>query len=1067
MKFIADLHIHSHFSRATSKSLDPENLHLWAQKKGIAVVGTGDFTHPGWVNELQDKLIEAENGLYRLRPDLKKLVDSKIPSTCVSPTRFLLSAEISCIYKKNGKTRKVHHLILMPDMDSVLKLNKQLDRIGNITSDGRPILGLDSRDLLEITLEASDRAFFIPAHIWTPWFSVFGSKSGFDTLNECFEDLTNHIYALETGLSSDPPMNRLLSTLDGYLLISNSDAHSPGKLGREANVFDTDLDYNHMTQAMTSGDGFVGTIEFYPEEGKYHLDGHRKCQVRLKPAETNKKSGICPVCGKKLTVGVLHRICDLADRDIPELSKDYFSLIPLPEMLSEVLNCGPATKKVMSAYEKLLFELGPELRILMDIPVEDIEAAGGPVVAEAIKRMRQNQVIREEGYDGEYGKILLFSRFEKQAASGQMALFAQKRKKSSISHDQAPGRRKAFEKKRESKTPEPVSPKDPVLDPLNLEQKSAVINQGGHLLVVAGPGTGKTMTLTHRIAYLIRSRLARPEQMLALTFTRKAAREMEQRIGQLLQGFPGKGVQVSTFHSFCLDILRNEKDRANIPPDFTLLTEIDARYLVQEVFAESGAAKRSMGKFLKTISNMKMMSVVDPSNLQGDRELISVFGEYQSRLRELGLLDYDDLEVETLRLFHDYPEVSRFYAEKFPWIFVDEYQDTSTIQFELLNSLIHAGPVEICAIGDPDQSIYGFRGSDVRIFFRFAEDFPGARVITLTRNYRSTESILKCSASVMGKAKALEYGSGKGMPIAFASCRTESEEAEMVVEQIERLIGGTSYFSLDSGRVASHEGELSVGFGDIGVLFRLNAQGDALEEALNRAGIPLVRSGETSLIGRYPVNILWSFFQVLKNPGNPFYAKMYDSLLSDDGRKRKEMTKSFETGGSLKDLIDRTVEAHDFDCLSEESLDGLDRLRNLSVNFEGNIQAFLDTLSLERGIDHEILAGDRVALMSIHAAKGLEWPVVFITGCEDQLIPCSLFGSMDGEEERRIFYVGLTRACSWLFLSHVKRRALNGRVIKMKPSPFLKDIPENLCKPLDRRGWKPKGKPHKQLDLFK
>ena len=253
MKFIADLHIHSHFSRATSRALDPENLSLWAQKKGITVIGTGDFTHPGWVSELQDKLVETEQGLYQLRPDFQKAVDPLVPASCLRPTRFLFSGEISCIYKKNGRTRKLHHLILMPDMASVLRLNERLDQIGNISSDGRPILGFDSRDLLEITLEASEKAFFIPAHVWTPWFSVFGSKSGFDRIEECFEDLSGHIYALETGLSSDPPMNRRLSALDNYLLVSNSDAHSPGKLGREANLFDTDLDYEKMIQAMTGG----------------------------------------------------------------------------------------------------------------------------------------------------------------------------------------------------------------------------------------------------------------------------------------------------------------------------------------------------------------------------------------------------------------------------------------------------------------------------------------------------------------------------------------------------------------------------------------------------------------------------------------------------------------------------------------------------------------------------------------------------------------------------------------------------------------------------------------------
>ena len=428
MKFIADLHIHSHYSRATSKALNPENISLWAQKKGISVVGTGDFTHPGWVAELQEKLDEAGDGLYRLKPDLQKAVDSQVPASCLSPTLFTFSGEISCIYKKNGKTRKVHHLILMPDMEAVLRLNRQLDRIGNIHSDGRPILGLDSRDLLEITLEASDKAFFIPAHIWTPWFSVFGSKSGFDTLEECFEDLTPYIHALETGLSSDPPMNRRLSALDNYLLVSNSDAHSPTKLGREANLFETDLKYLEMTRAMTDGNGFLGTIEFFPEQGKYHLDGHRKCQVRFEPSETKENHGLCPVCGKPLTVGVLNRVDELSDRDVPKPSKDFFWLVPLPEVLAQLLNCGPATKKVSGVYEKLLMDLGPELQILMDEALVNIEDAGGPLLSKAIDRMRRDKVIRLGGYDGEFGTIKFFDESEKQAAGGQMALFEQQAK---------------------------------------------------------------------------------------------------------------------------------------------------------------------------------------------------------------------------------------------------------------------------------------------------------------------------------------------------------------------------------------------------------------------------------------------------------------------------------------------------------------------------------------------------------------------------------------------------------------------------------------------------------------
>ena len=1079
MKFIADLHIHSHFSRATSKTLDPEHLAYWAGKKGIHVIGTGDFTHPGWVSELQEKLTEVEDGLYKLNPNLQKTVASKLPGSQLGLTRFVLSGEISCIYKKNGKTRKVHHLILLPDMASVLKLNGRLDCIGNITSDGRPILGLDSKDLLEITLEVSDRAFLIPAHIWTPWFSVFGSKSGFDSLEECFEDLTPHIYALETGLSSDPPMNRLLSTLDGYLLVSNSDAHSPNKLGREANIFDTTLDYDHMTRAMRNGKGFVGTIEFFPEEGKYHLDGHRKCQIRLRPEQTIKCQGSCPVCGRPLTVGVLHRVHDLADRETPKLTKDFFSLIPLPEILCELLDCGAETKKVMALYERLLLELGPELQTLMDVPINDIEQIGGPLLAEGINRMRRNQVIREEGYDGEYGIIRLFEQSEKTVLSGQMALFAQKPKTSSKQQDNLAPLMRTLKKGKRKTAPTLVAPNDPILSPLNPEQKSAVLHGGGHLLVVAGPGTGKTMTLTHRIAYLIREGMASAEQICALTFTRKATKEMAERISALLQGLVSDSVYVTTFHGFCLDILRKESERADLPSNFTVCSEADAENIAREGLIEVAADKRSLRNFLRALPRIKVASLNNharqtfrsdqprgPDKGSVERHFFPLFEQYQRTLRQLGMLDYSDLEVEAMRLLRDHPEVCYDIAKRFSWMFVDEYQDTNPIQVELVKRLVHSGSSTICAIGDPDQAIYGFRGAEVENFHRFTEEFPGASVLTLTRNYRSTSFILEGSAALMKKAKPLESESSGGVPIAFVACRTESEEAEMVVEQVERLIGGTTYFSLDSGRVDSHEGELSLAFGDIGILFRLNSQGDALEEAMDRAGIPFVRSGEIPLIERYPINVLWRLFQTLQFPDNPYFAKMYDTCVRDGGLKRMNIAEELRPYGSVSEILDRATAFHGFQCSSEDCRKGLRRLKRLADNFEGDMEAFLDILSLERGIDHAILLGDRVALMSLHAAKGLEWPVVFITGCEDQLIPCALFGDPDEEEERRLLYVGMTRACSQLILSYVSRRNLNGRILQMEPSPFLNAIPRNLCRSINRRQWLPKRTPYKQLELF-
>lgn len=313
---IADLHIHSSYSRATAKTLNPENLWLAAQRKGIGLLGTGDFTHPVWLQELEQKLVETGDGAYELNPESARALAAEVPGPCRAPVRFLLSGEISTIYKRHGVTRKVHSLILAPDFAAARRINARLDRLGNITSDGRPILGLDTRDLLELCLDEAPEVIFIPAHIWTPWFSLFGSKSGFDALEECFDDLSGHIHALETGLSSDPAMNWRLSALDRYKLVSNSDAHSPAKLAREANLLTCEPTYPALAHALSSpgGEGLAGTLEFFPHEGKYHLDGHRKCGVRLEPSETRELGGLCPVCGKPLTVGVLSRVEDLADR---------------------------------------------------------------------------------------------------------------------------------------------------------------------------------------------------------------------------------------------------------------------------------------------------------------------------------------------------------------------------------------------------------------------------------------------------------------------------------------------------------------------------------------------------------------------------------------------------------------------------------------------------------------------------------------------------------------------------------------------------------------------------------
>jgi ATP-dependent DNA helicase UvrD/PcrA len=426
MEYIADLHTHSPWSRATSKESTLAGLYGWAKLKGINLVASGDFTHPAWFSTLKDLLEPAEPGLFRLKNEAD--VGSPLPEVDLSQNqvRFLLSAEVSCIYKRHGKVRKVHNLLYVPDIASAESVNRRLSAIGNIVSDGRPILGLDSRDLLEILLEEAPDGFMVPAHAWTPWFSIFGSRSGFDSVEECFGDLSSHIFALETGLSSDPGMNRLISGLDRYALISNSDCHSPSKLGREANLFDTGFDFSSMRDAIrgNSRGSFRGTVEFFPEEGKYHSDGHIDCNVCLDPAQSRKIGDICPVCHKPLTVGVHHRVMDLADREEPVFAADspeFFSLIPLQEMLGEIVGSGPATKGVMKQYAQAVSLFGSEFELLLRTPVSEVERRA-PLLAEAIRRVREGKVIRQPGFDGRFGVIRVFA--EGEVGKGVKSLFS-------------------------------------------------------------------------------------------------------------------------------------------------------------------------------------------------------------------------------------------------------------------------------------------------------------------------------------------------------------------------------------------------------------------------------------------------------------------------------------------------------------------------------------------------------------------------------------------------------------------------------------------------------------------
>lgn len=402
---ISDLHIHSKFSRATSKDCDLEHLEMWARKKGIQILGTGDFTHPAWQNEMREKLEPAEDGFYCLKEEYR-ISDGFVPET-ITP-RFAVMGEISSIYKKDGKTRRVHSLLILPGLKEAENLSGKLEKIGNLHSDGRPILGLPCKDLLEMLLETTEKGIYVPAHIWTPHFSMMGEFSAFSSLEECFEELASYVHAIETGLSSDPAMNWRVPALENVQLISNSDAHSPSKLGREANLMEIEMSYDGLEKSIQTGDGLLGTIEFYPEEGKYHLDGHRKCQVCLMPEQTKEQGGICPVCGKKLTVGVLHRIEELADKKedyVKADAKPFEKLVPLMEIIAEDMGYSTASKRVFEKYQQALLKLGTEFEILREVPLEDIQAQLGEKIAGGISNIRKGKVQCTPGFDGEYGKI--------------------------------------------------------------------------------------------------------------------------------------------------------------------------------------------------------------------------------------------------------------------------------------------------------------------------------------------------------------------------------------------------------------------------------------------------------------------------------------------------------------------------------------------------------------------------------------------------------------------------------------------------------------------------------------
>jgi uncharacterized protein (TIGR00375 family) len=1124
MKFIADLHIHSHYSRATSKDLNFEQLSKWAQLKGVQVVGTGDIAHPGWLQEMKEKLEPAEEGLFRLKDEYASAIYKEVPRACRRTVRFMLAGEISNIYKKNDKVRKIHNVVFLPTFEAVEKFQAELEKIGNIRSDGRPILGLDARDLLEIVLNTNPQAYFIPAHIWTPWFSLFGSKSGFDSIEECFGDLTPHIFALETGLSSDPPMNWRWSALDRYTLVSNSDAHSPQKLAREANIFKTELSYPAIFEALKSGDpdAFGGTIEFFPEEGKYHYDGHRKCGIRWNPKTTLEHNGICPECGKAVTVGVMHRVEILADREQegkPGNRMPFHSLIPLPEVLGEVFGVGAASKRVRENHEALLAKLGSELTILQDAPPEDIEKAGGARLAEGIRRMRRGEVNVAAGYDGEYGVIKLFEEKEKEIFPSQLDLFGISQKKNvtesgdtpppSGLFDAPPEKEKLLEADqpsaivsekheldqylgKEYHSTESVSsssapdeapgnenvPENAILSDLNREQREAVLSSDVPLIIVAGPGTGKTRTLTHRIAHLVSEKNISPGKILAITFTNKATEEMRRRLTNLLGADITAGMSIKTFHAFGVMILREKMPPGSIPSNFLILGENERKLLLREISPNAG--KRKIADYLEHISAAKN-HFLEPESPElntfsgDDPEFPEVYRNYHSALQRNGSFDFDDLILRPVKLLENAAELRDEFHRRFRWISVDEYQDINSAQYRLLRLL--TGPeTNLCVIGDPDQAIYGFRGANREYFLRFREDFPEAKSISLNRNYRSTQNILNASRQVIthsAESREVDLWSDivSKTRLEIYSAPTHKAEAEYVVHQIENMVGGTSYFSLDSGRVDDETESGSHSFSDFAVLYRLGALGYSLEEAFIRSGIPYQSVGQTLFFEQKDIREILACLWLLYNPDSRLHLQKIKRPFNKIVGFVDELRGGVHTQPVSK-LIKRidAFTRKSLETPDEKRAERIHRLIRRAAPFENRLGDFLEATALHKETDEYDPRADRVTLMTLHASKGLEFPVVFIFGCEENLIPCQREDKdFDEAEERRLFYVGMTRAQEKLILTHAQKRFLLGKTVNFKPSRYLNDIEQALkeYKKMEARKKSSKDKPDdQQLKLF-
>ncbi len=941
MAFYTDLHIHSHYTEHSNPSLTLEYLHLWAKLKGLSVVGTGDTTHPSWLKELHQKLDRQENGLYTLKPSLQFQDTLSNYPKLNNVVYFLPSVEVSTLFQKDGKSKKVHALCLLPTIENCRSLNQQLKPYANLYSNGRVNLGLSCKELLDMLLTISPKACLIPTHIWNPWYSILGSKSGFNTIEDCFEDLTPHIHTLESGPSISPLMCRMYSNLDPFTIISNSNAKSPEQLARECTIFDTELSYDGLLSSLKSGHGLLGTVEQFPVSTASSIDARER----------------------------LTALSDRNKQDAKRLTKGIIQTQPLPETVSEIINRkSSASKKVQLLYGKLLEALGSELSILIDLDVNTIFNEGYPRLSEAIKRLR-------------LGKVHFNSPQNKDNHSRPINIFSNKERLSFIPS---------------SKQPQPISSKPAIAyKPLFLTnnalltkiQEDCITNPSIKYLVTGGPGTGKSSLFAERLNYLLRSQLISPNELLVITF----CESQKQFIKAKLPNAP-----ITSLDEWCLDRLKHHYRCIKRRDNFFIISDQDKTYIINKLTNSHKEAE------LKS-RQIKAYKQGVPKHLF-PASFFSFFDYYQLECQRSNAIDCDDLCFLTKQLLQENPQLARLYQEKIKHVLIDDCQELTPSQIDLLKILVHKETLQSIFFScDDNQRLFGYSGAHKHTSLILKEAFTLASV-PLKKSYRCPTSVLNLSEQIINHSSQTE-GSGLKAYIDISEQDTDQLEAEHLCKQLSLLIK-------DKDRAIIPK--------DIGIYYQNSEQLMIIEQHLNQVGIPFQYSALTLDREDHLTDLL----NALKN----IYFKTDASFPIRPEFNRDNLSIALQSGGSAWDIIEPLLKQ---EKIIEPYCQFLEALSENNVD----LHSFLSTIAYRLKTLYQQTSKNAVSLVPIKACRSSTFKAIFIPGC-DATLP-TILGSLSTEELTRYIYTLITRSHQYLFISSAKKRLINGQYISQKKLNFL------------------------------